>query len=917
MFLRQLRPVFLIVIIILALPACIQAQSRQDLDQIKSSTNIKALQGLQSRLSKQAEASHSLATRSAAKNGWFIRKEFEGGKITELKCLDAVGKPMYFSTANLNAAKTVSANRVWTGGSLGLNLSGNGIVLREWDAGEVRPTHQELINRTVMGDGATNLANHSTHVAGTMMATGISPNAHGMSNQASLRAFDWFSDYAEMAAEGAAGALLSNHSYIFITGWYWNGSNWYWYGDPAISQTTDYLYGFYMADAATVDSIAFNAPYYLVCKAAGNDRFGGPSTQPVSHYVWMNNAWTLSNTVRDLNGGPDGWDCISSGFGVSKNIMTVGAVYPVPNGYTSPADVVHASFSGTGPTDDGRIKPDIVADGIELYSTFSGSNTSYGSSSGTSMATPNVTGSLALLQEHYHNLHGHYMLSSTLRGLAIHTADEAGSNPGPDYKFGWGLLNIASAANALSQLCNTIVLEDTLYNGNTLTFNLNATGSQPLVATLCWTDPPGTPPAPALNPPDLMLVNDLDIRIDGNTFKPWVLNPANIAAAATTGDNFRDNVEKIYIQNPSQGNHVLTITHKNSLANGMQVLSLIVTGLATNLVPGTAGSDQTICANTAPQQLQGTPPMGGIPPYTYQWQSSPDNSGFTNIPGATGLNYQPLTLSSTTWFRLLQVSSGGCVSAPTNPVMINVIPLPLPAIYGEETVCSGTSGLTYTTDPGMHNYIWIISPGGSVTDGSGTFQVTVTWDSAGSRALSVNYTNYFNCTSPDPKVKNVTVKPTPPAPLITAIGDSLFSNAPAGNQWYFNLNLIPGATAPVYKATSSGSYHDIVTLDGCISDSSNVQFIELGTGELQTGDVSIYPVPNHGLFTAQITSAVKETVNIRIYNQLSQLIFEKTGAAVNNTFRQTIDLRAFSTGVYTVVIRSDNKSIARKILVID
>ncbi|MCX6283699.1 MAG: T9SS type A sorting domain-containing protein [Bacteroidetes bacterium] len=87
--------------------------------------------------------------------------------------------------------------------------------------------------------------------------------------------------------------------------------------------------------------------------------------------------------------------------------------------------------------------------------------------------------------------------------------------------------------------------------------------------------------------------------------------------------------------------------------------------------------------------------------------------------------------------------------------------------------------------------------------------------------------------------------------------------------------------------------------------------------ELQPGDVSIYPVPNQGLFTAQITSAVKETVNIRIYNDLSQLICEKSGTAVNNTFRQSIDLRPLSPGVYTVVIRSNNKSIARKILVIN
>ena len=111
-----------------------------------------------------------------------------------------------------------------------------------------------------------------------------------------------------------------------------------------------------------------------------------------------------------------------------------------------------SSFSGWGPTDDGRIKPDICANGVGLYSSYSGSDTQYASISGTSMATPNLSGSLLLLQQHYQNLFGtgSFMRSATLKGLVIHTADEAGSNPGPDYKFGWGLANMATAAQAIT-----------------------------------------------------------------------------------------------------------------------------------------------------------------------------------------------------------------------------------------------------------------------------------------------------------------------------------------------------------------------------------------------------------------------------------------------------------------------------------
>ena len=243
-----------------------------------------------------------------------------------------------------------------------------------------------------------------------------------------------------------------------------------------------------------------------------------------------------------------------------------------------------SSFSAWGPTDDGRIKPDIVANGVSLFSsTAAANNITYGSSSGTSMSAPNATGSLMLLQEHYNNLNGTFMRAATLKGLAIHSADEAGLNPGPDYVFGHGLLNAEKAAEVISQNnVESFIKEEVLEDGASYTFEFEYDGSSPLVGTISWTDVPGevSEELPVLDDPTLRLVNDLDIRISNASmsYEPWILDPANPEGAATTGDNFRDNVEKIFIADAPAGTYTVTVTHKGALEGGSQPFSLILSG---------------------------------------------------------------------------------------------------------------------------------------------------------------------------------------------------------------------------------------------------------------------------------------------------------------------------------------------------
>ncbi len=90
--------------------------------------------------------------------------------------------PVFYLTYNVDAADTVSTDEVWSGGSAGLSLDGNGLTVGEWDAGAILANHPDLYQRVTQVDGATTLSNHSTHVAGTLIGdgSGTRPEARGM-----------------------------------------------------------------------------------------------------------------------------------------------------------------------------------------------------------------------------------------------------------------------------------------------------------------------------------------------------------------------------------------------------------------------------------------------------------------------------------------------------------------------------------------------------------------------------------------------------------------------------------------------------------------------------------------------------------------------------------------------------------------
>ncbi|MEW7278464.1 GEVED domain-containing protein [Aquimarina sp. 2201CG1-2-11] len=533
--------------IFLALSLSVNAQNKKEAQQIRSQYNLSKLQKIEQDFSTESQIQKQEALKMAKQRGWETKVTNPDGSYMELQRVEN-GRPIYYCTTNVNSARSSRTNHLNSGGSLGLNLMGQNMTAYVWDGGVADRNHREYDgpggnNRYTPGDGSAS-RDHAAHVAGTIMASGVTASAKGMAPHARVIGYDWNSDLSEATSAAANGMLVSNHSYSLR-------------GEPASS------YGAYITESRNWDRIMFNAPNYLVITSAGNNGTANINNNPV--------------------GGVNGYDKLV-GRAAAKNTLTVANARNANidnNGNLISVSI--NSGSSQGPTDDLRIKPDIAGNGTNIYSTLR--NNTYASYTGTSMSSPNVTGTLLLLQQHQRNTHGFFMKAATLKGLALHTADDAGTN-GPDPNFGWGLLNAKRAAEAITQKGNQSRIEElTLSAGQTYTITVNSDNVNPLLASISWTDRAGTVNNSA-NSPNPVLVNDLDIRVtkSGTTYSPWRLTGVTTNGR---GDNTVDPYERVDISRAS-GSYTITVTHKGSLTGGSQAFSLIITGVTDTQTPCTA-----------------------------------------------------------------------------------------------------------------------------------------------------------------------------------------------------------------------------------------------------------------------------------------------------------------------------------------
>jgi Subtilase family/Secretion system C-terminal sorting domain len=378
----------------------------------------------------------------------------------------------------------------------GKNLSGKGIAIGVGDNSEIITQHIDFAGR-VINRVPVPFSFHGIHVSGTAAGAGLlDPKHNGMAPRATIVS-QYLSDIITTAPTYVAdyNMVVTNNSYTNA--------------DPGCPGE-----GVYDVVSNYIDKQMGDYRKLLHVFAAGND--GNRACSPY----------------------PFGYATIKSGYQVAKNVLSVGAV-----------DTLYAAAVGSsrGPVNDGRIKPEIMATGINVLSTRHAF--SYGAISGTSMASPIVAGTATLLNEQYRKFNGGAVPQAALiKAVLCNTAEDLG-NPGPDFIYGFGNLNARRAAETIEN--NRFYLSTATPSANTITV---PAGVRRLKVMLYWNDTAAAPNSAS------QLINDFDLTVvePGNiTHQPLILDPspANVNNNAVEGVDRRNNIEQVVIDNPVAGNY--------------------------------------------------------------------------------------------------------------------------------------------------------------------------------------------------------------------------------------------------------------------------------------------------------------------------------------------------------------------------
>jgi len=550
-------------------------------------------------------------------NSLVIKEDFKGGNILKVALpssqMDAVVSKSFVKWVELlpppaepedvRGRSLHRASNLDTQTPTGRNYTGAGVGVMVRDDGVVGP-HIDFQGRIDNSASSTTGLTHGDGVGGIMAGAGnLNPENRGMAAGSDVYAVNYVSNFLDAATTD----LINNGSVQITNSSFSDGNN------------TGYTVG-----ARTVDQQTTDLPSVLHVFSAGNS-----GTQDFGY------------------GAGPGWGNITGGHKQGKNVIATANTFF--NGSL-------VGSSSRGPAHDGRIKPDITSHGQNQISTAE--NNTYQTFGGTSGAAPGIAGVAAQLYEAYAGLNGGaFPESSLIKAILLNTANDYG-NVGPDYRFGWGMVNGLRAA---------MTIEDGRFFDSSISQGGNNNHSITVPANtrevrfmLYWNDMPAAPGAsPAL-------VNDLDLVVtDPNTttYQPWTLDPtpnaAFLNAPATTGTDRLNNVEQVAITNPTAGTYNINIAGFN-IPMGPQkyyiVYEIITDGVTLTYPIGgeklTTGS-QTVIHWDANNAIN-----------THQLEYS-TNNGTTWIAMAT----LPPATTNYTWTIPNNLVSGQCLVRITNGVL--------------------------------------------------------------------------------------------------------------------------------------------------------------------------------------------------------------------------------------------------------
>jgi hypothetical protein len=396
------------------------------------------------------------------------------------------------------------------------NLDGDNVRIMQYEDGNPFSTHPDLSGRTFLVENIT-VTDHATHVAGIIIGNGsINNSLRGMAPKGMLFSYILsgvgYDTYGDIESN-YNNSLFNNDIVIASNSW----------GIPVDSTSNCSHHGDYESNSRLFDEIIIGKYGKLVTIifSAGNQRIKD-----------CGNNYSTINPPKS-----------------AKNIIAIGNI--------NANDYSITSSSSWGPTDDGRIKPDIVApgcrnDGVDedgIISTNNSINLPYFKMCGTSMAAPHVSGTAALMIQQYRITYGNGAYDnitpfpSSTKAILMHTAKDL-NNTGPDYTTGYGLIN---ATKAVDFIIDKAFIESNITPENeTDEYDLSVSPSdEEIKVTIVWDDYPAAALA------SKTLINDLDLILispNGTYFYTWTLDPSNpdFSAIRNISDHV-NNVEQVYV----------------------------------------------------------------------------------------------------------------------------------------------------------------------------------------------------------------------------------------------------------------------------------------------------------------------------------------------------------------------------------
>jgi hypothetical protein len=553
-------------------------------------------------------------------------------------------RPLNYNSRSASRANVLQASAA----NGGRGLKGEGVVIGIGDNADVQ-THADFSGRLI-NRAAANAAGHGHHVHGT---------AAGAGNINEL--YTGFAPKATIVSQAFFGIIKNAGVYVQDYG----------------MVLTNNSYG-------NIDECDYHGTYDLYSRLLDQQAFDLPSLQ---HVFSAGNSG--NNTCAPY---ATGFRTVLGGYQSAKNVLTVGA--------TTDSGAV-SNFSSKGPVKDGRTKPEIVSMGQFVASAWPSNIYSY--NNGTSMASPAVTGGLALLYQRYRQLNGGANPKSGLmKAILCNGAADRGA-AGPDFSYGFGWMNLLRSVEMLegNRYFNTSVTQSAT-NTHNITVPANTAHVKVM---LYWHDPAASLIAART------LVNDLDLEVvdaSAAVNLPRVLDTTvqNITLPSVTGADHINNMEQVVLTNPAAGSYTIRVKGTAITQNPSQEYFVVYDVVPVQLkITSPIGGEGWAPSTNAFDMMKIAWEADGFTSGTVRLEYSMDN-GATWIQIASGININRRTY---TWW-VPNVSSGQVLvritrEATGETTTSNRFAITgLPAVSLAPTQCEGYISVNWTAVAGAQDY---------------------------------------------------------------------------------------------------------------------------------------------------------------------------------------------------------------------